>query len=60
MNFTVAEKELIDLIHRLGDEYKALERNEGRGTDNDRSMFMQGLALASNVLEIRALRRDKT
>ena len=58
MNYTTQEQAIVDLLHRLSDDYKALERNEGPGTDNDRSRFMQGIALAANVLEIRALRRD--
>ena len=60
MEFTTSEKVIVDMLHRVADDYRALERNEGQGTDDERSKFIQGIALAMNVLEIRALRRDKT
>ena len=60
MEFTTSEKVIVDMLHRAVDEYRALESNEGQGTDDERSKFIQGVALAKNVLEIRALRRDKT
>lgn len=59
MNYTTSEKLLVDMLHRAMDEYRALERNEGAGSIEDRSTFMQGIALATNVIEMRALRRDK-
>ena len=58
MDYTTSEKVIIGMLRSVADEYRALERNEGPGTNEDRSTFMQGIALASNVLEIRALRRD--
>jgi len=58
MMFTTQEQVLMDLLNRTVDEYRAIERNEGSGSDNERSRFMQGIALAQNVLEMRALRRE--
>ena len=59
MEFTTQERVLVELLQRVRDEYGSLERNEGKGTDDERLKFMQGIALATNVLEMRALRRDK-
>lgn len=60
MNYTVQEQVLIDNLHRLVDDYHALERNEGVVYEEARTKFEQGIALAINVLEIRALRRKQT
>ena len=58
MNFTTYEQAMLDALHRISDDYKSMERNEGYGSDNERAQFMQGIALAANVLEIRAIRRE--
>lgn len=60
MNYTVQEQQLINDLHRMVDDYHALERNEGVVYDEARHRFEQGIALAINVLEIRALRRKQT
>lgn len=57
MKYTEQEKVILELIDRVATEYKSMERNETPGTDNERSRFMQGLSLAKNVIEIRALTR---
>lgn len=60
MNYTVQEQQLVKDLHRLVDDYHALERNEGVVYEEARAKFEQGIALAINVLEIRALRRNQT
>ena len=59
MNYTTQERVIASMLQRVVDEYSSLERNEGKGTDNERTKFMQGIALAVNVLDMRSLRRDK-
>ena len=58
MGLSVLETELIKLLRRAQDDYKALERNEAPCETTERERFMTGIAQAIAVIERRATRRD--
>lgn len=58
MNCVLLEKSITDQLHRLRSDYETLERAEGVVIQDDKEAFMQAVALAENVMKMRALRRD--
>ena len=55
--YTTLEGSLINLLAKAASEYESLVRLEGPGSDGDKMKFCQGISVALDVINNRALRR---
>ena len=56
---TRSEHEVIQLLDRALSEFKALERNEYPGPDEDRLIFKKNIETAQNLIWMRATSRER-
>lgn len=58
-SYTVLEQCILDELERALSEYYSIERNDHRGTDDERASFEKAIADAKAVVHRRAIAREE-